>query len=81
MEFFQEKHWSGLPFPPPGDLPDLGIKPRSSPALQADFFFFFLTVSATSEENSGCFFFPSDSTARPVGSWFLEQGSNKVPQL
>ena len=26
---------SGLPFPPPGDLPDPGIKPRS-PALQAD---------------------------------------------
>ena len=29
-----EEHWSGLPFPPPGDLPDPGIKPRS-PALQA----------------------------------------------
>ena len=28
-------HLSGLPFPPPGDLPDPGIKPRSS-ALQAD---------------------------------------------
>ena len=21
------KHWSGLPFPPPGDLPDPGIEP------------------------------------------------------
>ena len=31
----QAKYWSGLPFPTPGDLPDLGIKPRS-PALQAD---------------------------------------------
>ena len=30
--------WDGLPFPPPGDLPDTGIKPESpaSPALQAD---------------------------------------------
>ena len=28
------KHWSGLPFPSPGDLPDPGIKPQS-PALQA----------------------------------------------
>ena len=30
--------WSGLSFPPPGDLPDPGIKPVSpvSPALQAD---------------------------------------------
>ena len=23
-------HWSGLPFPPPEDLPNLGIEPRSS---------------------------------------------------
>ena len=27
--------WSGLPFPPPGDLPDPGIEP-GSPRLQAD---------------------------------------------
>ena len=32
---FQARVWSGLPFPSPGDLPDPGIKPRSS-ALQAD---------------------------------------------
>ena len=35
MGFFRQDYWSGLPFPSPGDLPDLGIKPRS-PALQAD---------------------------------------------
>ena len=36
MEFSrQEYYWSGLPCPSPGDLPDLGIKPRS-PALEAD---------------------------------------------
>ena len=31
---FQEEYWSGLPFPPPEDLPNLGIKPVSpvSPA-------------------------------------------------
>ena len=29
--------WSGLPFPPPGDLPNPEIKPRS-PTLQADSF-------------------------------------------
>ena len=33
----EQEYWSGLPFPSPGDLPDLGIEPRS-PALQADFF-------------------------------------------
>ena len=32
--------WSGLPFPYPGDLPDLGIEPESlaSPALACGFF-------------------------------------------
>ena len=32
--------WSGLPFPPSGDLPDSGIKPASpvSPALASGFF-------------------------------------------
>ena len=32
-------HWSGLPFPPPGDLPHPGIKPVSpaSPALAGRF--------------------------------------------
>ena len=32
---FPKQEWSGLPFPPPGDLPDPGIEPESS-ALQAD---------------------------------------------
>ena len=38
MGFSSQEHWSGLPFPPPGDLPDAGIKPLSPgiPALQAD---------------------------------------------
>ena len=34
-EFSRLENWSGLPFPSPGNLPDLGIEPRS-PALQAD---------------------------------------------
>ena len=28
MEFSKQEYWSGLPCPPPGDLPDLGIKPE-----------------------------------------------------
>ena len=38
MEFSRHKYWSGLPFPPPGDLPDLGIEPKSPvfPVLQVD---------------------------------------------
>ena len=37
-------YWSGLPFPPPGDLPNPGIEPESfmSPALAE-----FLTTSTT----------------------------------
>ena len=35
MGFSRQEHWSGLPCPSPGDLPDSGIKPGSS-ALQAD---------------------------------------------
>ena len=34
MGFLRQEYWSGLPCPPPGDLPNPGIKPRS-PALQA----------------------------------------------
>ena len=35
MEFSRQEYWSGLPFPSPGYLPDLGIEP-GSPELQAD---------------------------------------------
>ena len=33
--FPRQEHWSGLPFPSPGDLPHSGIKP-TSPTLWAD---------------------------------------------
>ena len=35
MGFSKPEYWSGLPFPSPGDLPDLGIEP-GSPALKVD---------------------------------------------
>ena len=35
MGFSRQEYWSGLPCPPPGDLPHPGIKP-ASPPLQAD---------------------------------------------
>jgi len=40
MEFSRQEYWSGLLCPPPGDLPDPGIKPMSpaSPALAGGFF-------------------------------------------
>ena len=38
MGFSRQEYWNGLLYPPPGDLPDPGIKPTSpsSPALQED---------------------------------------------
>ena len=45
MGFSRQEYWSGLPCPPPGDLPGPGIEPTSltSPALTGRFF----TTSAT----------------------------------
>ena len=47
MRFSRQEYWSGLLCPPPGDLPDPGIKPTSlmPPALAGGFF----TTSATWE--------------------------------
>ena len=44
-----QEYWSGLPCPPPEDLPDPGIEPTSlmSPALAGGFF----TISATWEDH------------------------------
>ena len=38
MGFPRQEYWNGLSFPPPGDLPNTGIKPVSpvASALQAD---------------------------------------------
>ena len=47
MGFSRQEYWSGLPCPPPGDVPNPGIEPVSlmSPALAGGFF----TTSATWE--------------------------------
>ena len=47
MGFSGQEYWSGLPCPPPGDLPGPGIKPASltSTALAGEFF----TTSSTWE--------------------------------
>ena len=40
MGFLRKEYWSGLPFPPPGHVPDPGVKPTSpvSSALTRGFF-------------------------------------------
>ena len=52
MEFSRPEYWNGLPCPPPGDLPNSGIEPRSHtrPALAGRFF----TTSATWEAPTHC---------------------------
>ena len=47
MGFSRQEYWSGLPSPPPGDLPDPGIEPvaLTSPELAGGFF----TTSITLE--------------------------------
>ena len=47
VEFSRKEYWNGLPSPPPGDLPEPGIKPVSlkSPALAGVLF----TTSTTWE--------------------------------
>ena len=37
MGFSRQEYWNGLPFPPPGHLPDAGTEP-GSPALPGRFF-------------------------------------------
>jgi len=41
MEFSRQEYWDGMPFSPPGDLPDPGIEPvvLKSPALAGGFFY------------------------------------------
>ena len=42
--FPSQEYWSGLPFPPPMDLPDPGIEPEVLALAGQFFFFFFFTT-------------------------------------
>ena len=33
MGFSRQEYWSGFPYPPPGELPDPGVKPESPAVL------------------------------------------------
>ena len=68
MEFSRPEYWSGLPFPPPGDLPDPGIRPGFpvSPVLGGKFF----TTSGTwksPKTNSN-----SQNNSNQIGSLLIE---------
>ena len=55
IEFSRQEYWSGLSCPPPGDLPDPGIKPRSlmSCALAGRFFTTHATWEALKVDERG----------------------------
>ena len=56
MGFSREEYLNGLPFPPPGDLPDPGIEP-ASPAMAGRFFPAVLSGKPIYYENSVVNFF------------------------
>ena len=63
MGFSRQDNWSGVPFPPPGDLPHPGMEPASlmSPALVGGFF----TTHATREVLMAVEGFPEAGRASP----------------
>ena len=54
LGFSRQEYWSGMPFPPPGDLLDPEIKPDSlmSPALAGWFFTCNTSWQANNDENN-----------------------------
>ena len=73
MELSRQEHWSGLPFPPPRDLPDpslllwqadsLPLSHQGSPDMHIHiyffffFFFFFLDLCLSGKSRKERFFF------------------------
>ena len=75
MGFSRQKYWSGLPFAPPGNLPDPGMEPRSpaSPGLAGRFF----TTSATWEALLVlCFFLGGYMERVNLGRWLSGKESS-----
>ena len=48
----RQEHWSGFPFPLQGIFPIQGLNPGLLPALQVDFFFFFLVFESPGKPKS-----------------------------
>ena len=69
MGFSRQKHWSGSPCPPPGDLPDPGTEPESptSPASAGGFFITSTTLEVRTVMDS----LLSPSQAHPMDEFSL----------
>ena len=68
LGFSRQEYWSGLPLPPPGDLPDSRTKPASpaSPALAGGF-------STTEPPGKPTTVFWSSNNEVPQTGWFKQQ--------
>ena len=64
MWFPRQEDWNGLPFPPPGDLPDPGIKP-ASPVLMGRFFTIWATWDSTLNSLTPCLCYHSSGNGNP----------------
>ena len=66
MRLSKQSQWSGLPFPPPGDLPypEITITSLMSPALAGRFF----TTSATWETCTAAYLILKASDSRPLST-------------
>ena len=74
VKFSRQEYWSGLPLPPPGDVPDPGTEPVS-PTLTGEFF----TIEPPGKPNlvkclaqSPCFLFIREGNGNPLQYSCLE---------
>ena len=72
MGFSRQEFWSGLPWPPPRDLPDPRIKPASpvSPALADGYFITSATCEALGDHQIYLLFFINQDTEKRRGKYF-----------
>ena len=70
MEFSRQESWSGLPLPPPWDLPDPGMEPTSltCPALVGRLFTTSTTWEAPIQNKK---FFKNTCLCLPLSTWAL----------
>ena len=62
MGFSRQEYWNGLPFPSSGDLPNLGIEPRS-PAFQAG------SLPSEPPGKPGDYYYPHSTAGETEAEW------------
>ena len=68
MGYSRQEYWSGLPFPPPGDLPDPGVEPASPHCMQI----------LTAEPPGKVYLYPA-SVSEPLWSQAPASSSSPAP--